>query len=73
MTPLEYVEVLAVEQSLHDARATVKALSTTKGWQWFNKNGRATFLDDPMNFKRYLWALDDQLGFRGIDGVRLPT
>ena len=60
MTPLEYVEVLTVEVSLWEARATVNALRV---------NGNS----DDMDWTRYLWALGDQLGFRGIDGVRLPT
>jgi hypothetical protein len=59
MTPLEYVEVSAVEAARWRAKETVMACRTTPH-----------VTKDPMSWKRYTWALADELCREGLDGVR---
>jgi len=57
MTPLEYVELVAVETARYDAKKIVSARRCGKN-------------EDNMDWKRYINALSDQLWHNGLDGVR---
>lgn len=74
MTPLEYVEVLAVEQALYETRKQVRCLSNL-GYRMhhFDDEGRANYLLDKHNWKRYIRCPATQLGYLGVDGVVLAT
>ena len=58
MTPLEYVEVAAVEQALYSARL-------------YERSTRTPYDNERYTWYRYLDALSYELCQNGLDGVRL--